>query len=485
MKKITLLVLALLSINTAFAQLPEDFSGATFPPANWTVYRGANGLGTAEDWKINDAAAPAYALNLWEAVTAGQLAEDWIVTPQIAITSTANVLEFDATDLNQGDFGSVMSIRVSTTSQTDVTSFTEIANFTEAQLGNNASAVFSTFNVDLAAYLNQSIYIAFVHVQNDGDAVVLDNVNVIQGAAAAPGPANSPTPADAATNVFVDLADNNADGAPDNAVSFNWLPDGTLGAVAPDEYEFFLGDSPTTLVSLGNVPATATFPIAIRGFNYNTTYYWQIVPKNTAGPATGNAVWSFTTEVGAISAPNPASTPTPADGATNVTIDTANNDAVAFSWIAPASGDAPESYIVNLGTDPANLNTLGATANTSVDITGMQTGTTYYWQIIPTNVGGDATGFATWSFTTEGTASIDDVTASDIKLYPVPAVDVLNVESDSNIANATIYNRIGQVMLTTTVSNNQIDVTSLKPGMYIIELTTEDGAIESLSFNKK
>ncbi|MBF4986464.1 hypothetical protein FNJ87_19855, partial [Nonlabens mediterrranea] len=114
--------------------------------------------------------------------------------------------------------------------------------------------------------------------------------------------------------------DNDADGSPDNSILFAWAPDNSLGSVAPDEYEILLGDSPTTLVSLGTAPATITLPISINGFLYNTTYYWQVIPKNTAGSAANNPVWSFTTEAGSINAPDAVTTPTPADMATNVVI---------------------------------------------------------------------------------------------------------------------------------------------------------------------
>ncbi|PQJ31838.1 hypothetical protein BST92_07815 [Nonlabens arenilitoris] len=487
MKKITLILMALVSFNFGSAQFLEDFNGAgaAFPPAGWAVYDGANGLGTTVQWAQAGTDPEFRAQCLWEAVAAGQTAEDWIVSPLIPINSTQNVLVFDATDLNQGDFGSELSIRISTTSQTDTTSFVEVENLTEAELGNNASAVFTSFNVNLAAYLNQSVYIAFVHLQNDGDAITFDNVEVIQGAANPPGPAMTPTPADSATGVVIDTNDNNADGSPDNSILFAWAPDNTLGSVSPDEYEILLGDSPTTLVSLGTAPATITLPISINGFLYNTTYYWQVIPKNTAGSATNNPVWSFTTEVGNVNAPDAVTTPTPADMATNVIIDTANNNAVAFAWVDATTGDAPESYVFLLGDSPTTLNALGTTANASVNITGMLTGTTYYWQVQPRNVGGTNTAGPVWQFTTEGTASVDDQIANLFTLSPNPATDVLNIKTDEVITKATIYNGLGQVISENVKSNNnQIKINTLSAGLYLLKLDTDNGS-QTVQFIKK
>ncbi len=485
MKKITLILMALVSFNFGSAQYLQDFNGAgaAFPPAGWIVFNGSNGLGTVELWEQGGTDPEFYAISSYETLVAPQISEDWLVSSLIPINSTQNALVFDATDFNAPDYGSTVSVRVSTTSQTDETTFTEIASFNETDLGGNA--IFTSLNASLAAYLNQSVYIAFVHVQTDGDFIALDNVEVVQGAANPPGAATTPTPADMATGVIVDTSDANADGSPDNSILFAWAPDNSLGSVAPDEYEILLGDSPTTLVSLGTAPATVTLPISISGFLYNTTYYWQVIPKNTAGSATNNPVWSFTTEVGNVSAPDAVTTPTPANMATNVVIDTSNSDAVAFAWADATTGDAPESYVFLLGDSPTTLNALGSLANTSVNITGMLTGTTYFWQIQPRNVGGTNTAGPVWQFTTEGTASVDDQIANLFTLSPNPATDVLNIQIDEVITNATIYNGLGQVITENVKSNNnQININTLSAGLYLLKLDTDSGS-QTVQFIKK
>ncbi|MFT5925499.1 MAG: hypothetical protein ACI9WL_000235 [Rubritalea sp.] len=177
MKKITLLLMAILSFNFGSAQFTEDFNGMTFPPAGWVIYPGANGLGTAETWAQLGTAPDLDARCIWEAVTpATAVAEDWIVTPLIPVNAMQNELKFNARDFNAPDYGSTLSIRVSTTSQTNTTTFTEIANYDEAALGANTGPV--DFVIDLSAYLNSSVYIAFIHSNNDGDAVAIDDVSV-------------------------------------------------------------------------------------------------------------------------------------------------------------------------------------------------------------------------------------------------------------------------------------------------------------------
>jgi len=175
MKKITLLFMALILSFTSYAQFPESFDGGPNLPAGWVEFEGANGLGTTWSWSVNDDAD--YAVIRWsEILPAGQTAEDWLVTPLVAITANTNQLTFDMTDFNDPDFGSEVTVRVSTgSSQTDISGFTDIL-LTIDELDTNGGG-FEAWSVDLSAYVGSSIYVAFVMENNDGDAWGLDNVD--------------------------------------------------------------------------------------------------------------------------------------------------------------------------------------------------------------------------------------------------------------------------------------------------------------------
>jgi len=115
---------------------------------------------------------------------------------------------------------------------------------------------------------------------------------------AAPGPASNPTPADSATDVAIDT-------------DLSW----TAGSGATSHDVYFGDTSPGTFQ--GNQGGT-TFDTGTMA--NSTIYYWRIDEVNTGGTTTGT-VWSFTTEA-AISPPGQASSPTPADSAVDVAIDT-------------------------------------------------------------------------------------------------------------------------------------------------------------------
>lgn len=82
--------------------------------------------------------------------------------------------------------------------------------------------------------------------------------------------------------------------------------------------------------------------------------------------------------------------------------------------------------------------------------------------------------------TTLGTADLD---LKSVALYPNPIKDVLNISSEETIAAITIYNLVGQEVLSKSMNVNEgtLDVSNLATGTYILQGTTSEGR----TFNKK
>lgn len=98
--------------------------------------------------------------------------------------------------------------------------------------------------------------------------------------------------------------------------------------------------------------------------------------------------------------PNCASNQSPSNGATDVVL---TGGITTISWDEPVTGDPATGYDIFWGTTSCSLSLIGSlTATTTVDITNLDFSTTYYWMVVPTNVGGSATGCSELSFTTEG-----------------------------------------------------------------------------------
>lgn len=202
-----------------------------------------------------------------------------------------------------------------------------------------------------------------------------------------------------------------------------------------------------------------------------------------------------TTFTAVSSAPNAVTTPSPVDGATGVAVDTADNNmdgtpdnAVALSWVLDPAGAPATEYDIFYGDSPTTLNNLTANAtftSTSVRITGNTFNDLNYWQIVAINSAGSTPG-PIWSFTTEATASIDDLEASKLfSVHPNPADSFLNIVSEESVSDVNVSNLLGQrVISNATLNNNRVDVSSLTSGIYIISAVIGDNAT-SLRFVKK
>lgn len=181
-----------------------------------------------------------------------------------------------------------------------------------------------------------------------------------------PGQANIPNPTDGAANVGVDS-------------DLSW----TTGSDTTS-HDVYFGINPTPGVAefQGNQTGATFDPGTM---DYVTTYYWRIDEIGPGGVTEG-IVWSFIT---IVVAPGQASSPNPADTATNVAID------ADLSWTA---GSDATSHDVYFGTEsPGTFQ--GNQVETTFDAGIMANNTTYYWRIDERNAGGTTTG-TVWSFTT-------------------------------------------------------------------------------------
>lgn len=117
---------------------------------------------------------------------------------------------------------------------------------------------------------------------NDGSVgtmpgATVDNISLIAQNPTVPSCASALVPANGATNVSI-------------CNPFTWTAPASTGCNGADSYDIYLGTtaSPSFLT---NVTGTSFQP----SLNFSTTYFYQIVPRNTAGPSTGCPVLSFTT----------------------------------------------------------------------------------------------------------------------------------------------------------------------------------------------
>lgn len=177
MKKLKLLfigsVLASFSVN-AQSIFSEDFSGVT-PLSSWSLFNvdartpAANVSGINNAWVVLGVNGQPAALSTSWYSPAGA-ADDYMVTPPITLTST-NYLFFDAIALDNS-FRDGYEVRISTTTPT-VAACSTILLSVPAE-----TSTWSSRNIDLSAYVGQTVHIAWRNNSNDMFVLAVDNIVV-------------------------------------------------------------------------------------------------------------------------------------------------------------------------------------------------------------------------------------------------------------------------------------------------------------------
>ena len=83
--------------------------------------------------------------------------------------------------------------------------------------------------------------------------------------------------------------------------------------------------------------------------------------------------------------------------------------------------------------------------------------------------------------------SIADINGAKVTIYPNPTANFINISNIElvNLKSITVFNHLGQVLIKRTTTTNQIDVSTLSEGLYILTIETTDNKKYSESFIKK
>lgn len=189
MGQLCLLMFFSLSTTAGHAQLTlQDFEGGI--PSGWAQIN--NGVGTSP-WTISTdgylSSGAAFIDPSAENIDNGNTAQYYLVTPQITVPTNGQ-LRFFTKQSSTTDFGNIYQIRISTASQTDISSFTTLlTSWTESQLNTVTPLGYEEKVINLPGNIapGLNIYVAFVLVNNqnaatpNADTWFIDNVSLQTG----------------------------------------------------------------------------------------------------------------------------------------------------------------------------------------------------------------------------------------------------------------------------------------------------------------
>ncbi|AUC75312.1 T9SS-dependent choice-of-anchor J family protein [Olleya sp. Bg11-27] len=268
----------------------------------------------------------------------------------------------------------------------------------------------------------------------------------------------------------------------------------STGSSQTTHADFTIIDTQTeTSVTAGAEGTFSSYTVDLSAYEGTTIYIAFVLAQNDGD------YW-FIDNVNLVnqyaSAPNAVTTPTPSDAAiaipidpTDADLDTEPDNAVSFSWTEATTGDPATIYNFYIGDSPSTLNYLGNISNTSVNITGMDYNTVYYWSVVAENIGGEAIGSSVWSFTTEADPSLSTATfnASTFSVFPNPAKNSINIKSNTFFDTVEIFNQLGQRVMqvsTADLVDNSIAISNLNNGVYFMKIFVE-GKQQTTKFIKE
>jgi len=251
---------------TAYPHLEGfDLSWSLNPasPRGWNVVDvGGSGGDTWKRYETNPHSTPASARGY-----GGGTMNDYLISPPLVLPD--NDLQISWWDIVTNASLNSYKVLLSTTTKQPASFTVELGDF------QCTNTTWQQHSIDLSAYKGTTVYIAFYHYfsSNLNDFFRIDDFLI---ETYLPGPATDPMPE-------VDLL---------TMVNPNLRWTAPLSSFPVTGYKVYYGttSNPATLAYDG---PNASFQM--EELDYNTTYYWKVLPYNSYGEAIDVPVWSFTT----------------------------------------------------------------------------------------------------------------------------------------------------------------------------------------------
>src|ERR1022692_356157 len=155
-----------------------------------------------------------------------------------------------------------------------------------------------------------------------------------------------------------------------------------------NSYDLYLGNSNPPSVYAQNLSGTSY--VVSTTLNAGSTYYWNVVAKNSMGSAPASSTWSFTM---AAAVPGQVMLTSPGSGAAS------QSTTPTLSWSASSNANSYDLYLGNSNPSSVYVYAQNLSGTSFVVSTALNAGSTYYWNVVAKNSMGSAPASSTWSFT--------------------------------------------------------------------------------------
>ena len=152
------------------------------------------------------------------------------------------------------------------------------------------------------------------------------------------------------------------------------------------------GATSYSVTGAGNASSCTTSGCTVSGLNASTYYSFNVFAVSSSGTSSPGTAGTTTNSPVACNAPSNPSLSASAN----------SSSSVSLSWSA-STGDAPMNYYIYYGTSSSAGTYYATTSGTSMNVTGLSTGTTYYFKMYAAN----NCSSSSWSSTVSATTSAD------------------------------------------------------------------------------
>jgi hypothetical protein len=266
----------------------------------------------------------------------------------------------------------------------------------------------------------------------------------------------------------------------------------------------------TVTTPLSTLTPATTYYVWVRSNCGSNQSVWTLMTSFTTlatPPANDNCSAPITITPGATFAQNPitgtivGSTNTPALTATCLATPTNVGGNVWYTVVVPASGSLTietaavtgsplTDTVVSVFTSCSSTTSIGCDDDSGTDafskltLTGQTPGTTLYisvWKYSTATDGQFQISAYDASLATSETVQVKN----DLKIYPNPFADVLNISDVKNVKSVNIVDIAGRLVKTIDKPSSALQLRDLNSGMYMVILNMNDGSKQTIKAIKK